>query len=78
MTDSIPPVPVTTARRSIWDRMSVVWLVPLAALFIALGVAWTAWHDRGPLIQIVFDDAAGVEAGQTDLRFRNVSVGKVE
>jgi paraquat-inducible protein B len=77
MTD-IPPVPVTSARRSILDRVSVVWLVPFAALLIALGVAWQAWVDRGPLIEILFDDASGVTRGVTELRFRDVSVGVVE
>jgi paraquat-inducible protein B len=77
MTD-IPPVPVTTTRRSILDRVSVVWLVPLAALLIALGIAWQTWVDRGPVIEILFDDAAGVTRGVTELRFRNVTVGMVE
>lgn len=77
MTD-IPPVPVTSARRSLMDRVSVVWLVPFAALLIALGIAWQAWVDRGPLIEILFEDAAGVSRGVTELRFRNVTVGMVE
>jgi paraquat-inducible protein B len=77
MTD-IPPVPVTTARRSILARVSVVWLVPFAALVIALAIAWQAWIDRGPVIEILFEDAAGVTRGATELRFRNVSVGMVE
>ena len=77
MTD-LPPVPVTTARRSLLERVSVVWLVPLAALVIALAIAWQAWADRGPVIEILFDDASGVSRGVTELRFRNVTVGMVE
>ena len=74
----IPPVPVTTARRSLLQRVSVVWLVPLAALLIAAAIAWQAWVDRGPVIEILFDDAAGVTRGVTELRFRDVAVGMVE
>ncbi len=74
----LPAVPVTTARRSLLERVSVVWLVPLAALLIALGIAWQAWVDRGPVIEILFDDAAGVARGVTELRFRDVAVGMVE
>ena len=77
MTD-VPPVPVTSARRSLMDRVSVVWLVPLAALVVALAIAWQAWADRGPVIEILFDDASGVARGVTELRFRNVTVGMVE
>jgi len=38
MTATPPEVP-TERRRSLWERASVVWLVPLTALLIALGVA---------------------------------------
>jgi paraquat-inducible protein B len=78
MTDPIPPVTVKSARRSLWDRASVVWLVPLAALAIALGVAWNNFASQGPLIRIVFDEAAGVTPRETELRYRDVTVGLVE
>ena len=78
MTDPVPPIPVTSARRSLWDRLSIIWLVPLAALAIALGVAWQNYASRGELIEIEFEDAAGVVARETELRFRNVTVGVVE
>jgi len=45
---------------------------------VSLGVAWRSYSQRGPLIEIQFDNAAGVEAGQTAIRFRNVTVGVVE
>jgi paraquat-inducible protein B len=78
LTDPIPDVEIATARRSLMDRASVVWLVPLAALAIALGVAWQSYSDRGPLIEIVFDNAAGITKNETELRFRDVAVGLVE
>lgn len=59
-------------------RVSAVWLVPLLALLIALGLAWQTWSSRGPLIEIVFTDASGLTAGQTPVRFRDVTVGVVE
>lgn len=58
--------------------MSFVWLVPIAALLIAVSVAVSTYTNRGPLIQIAFEDAAGILADETELRFRNVSVGVVE
>jgi len=73
-----PPVPTEPARRSFWERASIVWLIPLAALAIALGVAWQNYADRGPVIYITFGDASGVIAGETKLRYRNVIVGEVE
>ncbi len=78
MTDTPPDVPVEGARESLLERASIVWIVPIGALLIALGVAWNAWSERGPLIEIAFTNAAGIAANETDLRFRNVSVGIVE
>lgn len=78
MNDAVPDVQITSTKRSIWDRVSVVWLVPVAALAIALGVAWQTYNDRGPLIEIVFDNAAGIAKDETELRYRDVAVGIVE
>ncbi|GFE66073.1 PqiB family protein [Litoreibacter roseus] len=59
-------------------RLSRVWLLPLLAVVIALGIAWQNYQSRGPLIEIAFSSADGVEVGQTQLRYRDVSVGVVE
>ncbi len=72
-----PDLPVEKARGGM-GAASIVWLVPLAALVIALGIAWQNYANRGPLIEIMFDDAAGMHAGETALRFRDVDVGLVE
>ncbi|MFD2174136.1 intermembrane transport protein PqiB [Rhodobacter lacus] len=60
------------------SRISVVWVVPLVALVVSLGVAWKTFHDRGVPIQISFTDAAGLVPGQSVLKYRQVVVGKVE
>lgn len=73
-----PDIPVAPARRSLWDRVSIVWLVPLAALAVALAVGWQSLASRGPLIEIAFTDASGIAPRETQLRFRDVAVGVVE
>lgn len=73
-----PPAPVEPARKSLLARLSVVWIVPALALAIALGVAWNSYVSRGPLLELVFDNASGIEAGQTQLRYRDVTVGLAE
>ncbi|KFE35202.1 MlaD family protein [Thioclava atlantica] len=81
MNDTPEPGPAkletSQAPRPIWTRLSVVWIVPLLALVVTLGVAWKTFADRGALIEIDFKDATGVEIG-TPLKFREVQVGKVE
>lgn len=69
---------VRPPRSRWWQRLSIVWLVPVAALSISLGVAWQNYLRRGELIQISFENAAGIEAGQTLLKYRDVTVGMVE
>jgi paraquat-inducible protein B len=73
-----PEPPITPAGRSLIDRVSVIWLLPLAALLVVLGVAWQAYAERGPLLEIAFENASGVRAGTTELRYRDVTVGMVE
>ena len=53
-------------------RISLTWLVPLFALLIALGVTWQVYSERGPLLEVSLRHGAGISAGQTGLRYRDV------
>ena len=76
--DQIPELDVASIRPGFWRRLSVVWLVPVIALVVSLGVAWNNYAQRGQLIEIRFDNASGIEAGKTVVKFRDVAVGLVE
>ncbi|MEL6467297.1 MAG: MlaD family protein [Pseudomonadota bacterium] len=79
MSSDIPDIPQTPPRRrGLLATMHWVWLVPIAAIATAIWVALQAYNDQGPVIQIVFDDSAGILPNETELRFRNVPVGLVE
>lgn len=60
------------------SRLSLAWLLPLAAVLFAAWVLWDSYTDRGPLVEITFDKAGGVTAGETRVRRNDVDVGKVE
>ncbi|MGY3437536.1 MULTISPECIES: PqiB family protein [unclassified Marinovum] len=77
MTDHTPADPIVRPARG-GSRFSAVWLVPLVALGISLGIAWNSYAARGVLVEIVFDSASGVAADKTELKYRDVSVGMVE
>lgn len=79
MSDPTPAeMTVTAPGKSIWRNLSIVWLVPILALAVSLGIAWQNFSDRGTLIEISFGNASGVVAGETTLRYRDVVVGTVE
>jgi paraquat-inducible protein B len=78
MTDPGPPDLDVAPRRPMMGGLSVVWLVPILALAISLAIAWQSFSSRGVLVEITFADAAGVVAGETTLRYREVVVGVVE
>ena len=65
---------VVTTRR----RPSIVWLIPAVAAVVGAFVAWRTWSELGPLIEIDFETAEGLESGKTKLRFKDVDVGVVE
>ncbi|WP_411838051.1 intermembrane transport protein PqiB [Paracoccus sp. ME4] len=83
MTDTPPPLtpasPVRkTAARAAQAGINVIWIVPIVALIVTLGIAWNAFRDRGSVIEIEFADATGITPGETSLRFREITVGRVE
>ncbi len=78
MSDTPPPVKIVPAKTSGLSRFSFVWIIPILALAIALGVAWQAYNDRGPLVEIEFENGAGISKRETELRYRDITVGIVE
>lgn len=60
------------------SRVSFAWLLPVAAVLFAVWVLWQAYIERGPLVEIRFEKAGGVIAGETRVRRNDVDVGRVE
>ncbi len=80
MTDAQDPpksYPEPTIVRVKRTRLSLVWLVPIAALVIGAVLIARALMQAGPEITITFRNAEGLEAGRTEVRFKEVVVGKV-
>ena len=78
MTDTPPDVSVTPVRKVFLSGASIIWIIPLLSLFVALGVAWKSYTDLGPLIVVEFAKGAGITAKETELKYRDVTVGRVE
>ncbi|MBW2689242.1 MAG: MCE family protein, partial [Deltaproteobacteria bacterium] len=56
---------------------SIIWVVPIIALLIGGGLAFKAMSEKGPIITITFETADGLVAGKTQIKFKDVEVGKV-
>ena len=78
MTKTPPDVPISPTRKMFLSGASVIWIIPILALIVALFVAYRSYSERGPVIVVEFEEGAGISAGETELRFRDVTVGVVE
>src|SRR5262245_46438654 len=66
----------TTVQRS-RARISVVWVIPVLAAVVALGIAVQRILSEGPTITITFKAAQGIEAGKTVVKYKEESIGQV-
>lgn len=73
--DELPQPEVVPARRY---RVSLVWLLPVVAIAIGVSLLVRTVFLVGPRIEIEFASADGVEAGKTDVRYKEVVIGKVQ
>jgi paraquat-inducible protein B len=55
-----------------------IWLVPLAALAVVGYLIYTLVSERGPRISITFENADGLIEQQTQVRYKAVTLGRVE
>lgn len=70
------PLPnVVQSRR---PRLSIVWLVPLLALAIGASLVVRNILQTGPRIEIEFHTAEGLEPGKTEVRYKEVVIGRVQ
>jgi paraquat-inducible protein B len=68
------PNPVVKKKR----QFSIVWLIPLVAALIGAWLAYKTISEKGPTITITFENAEGLEAGKTKIKYKDVEIGQVE
>jgi len=69
---------VPTAGKRHARRIPLVWIVPLVTALIGAWLAWDTFSKRGPTITIAFESAGGLQAGQSQLKFKDVTMGTVK
>jgi len=73
-----PALPAPRVVRKNALRLSLVWLVPIVALVLGAGLVVQRLLSVGPSVAIDFRTAEGLEAGKTEVRYKEVVVGRVE
>ena len=72
--DDLPQATVVPRKRA---RISVIWIIPILAALVAIGIAVQRILSEGPTITIVFKAAEGIEAGKTFVKYKDVNIGQV-
>src|SRR5262245_42922417 len=72
--DNLPQATFVPKKRR---RISVIWIIPIFAAVVAIGIAVQRILNEGPTITIVFKAAGGVEAGKTFVKYKDVNIGQV-
>jgi paraquat-inducible protein B len=72
------PIPETKMATRLHSPISLIWIVPLVAVLIGLGLAGNALLQRGPEIDLKFASAEGLEANKTKLKYKDVAIGTVK
>ncbi len=72
--DNLPQATVVPKKGT---RISIVWIIPILAAVVAIGIAIQRIISEGPTITIVLTTAQGVEAGKTFVKYKDVNIGQV-
>jgi paraquat-inducible protein B len=72
--DRLPEAEVETGRKG----LSAVWLLPIVALLVGVWLVVKTVSERGPEIVVSFKTAEGIQAGKTEVKLKDVTVGNVE
>lgn len=72
--DNLPQATVVPKRGT---RISIVWIIPILAAVVAIGIAIQRVLSEGPTITIVFKAGEGLEAGKTFVKYKDVNIGQV-
>lgn len=71
--DDIPQAELVQSK----SGLSIAWFLPILALLIGGWLVYKTLSEQGPLIQISFDTAEGIEVDKTRIKYRDVDIGEV-
>jgi paraquat-inducible protein B len=72
--DDLPEAVAVPPRRA---RFSPIWIVPILAALVAIGIFVERIVNEGPTITMTFKSANGIEAGKSFVKYKDVNIGQV-
>ncbi len=73
---SLDEVPFATVKQR--PRISLIWFIPLFAALIGGWLIYKVKSEHGEIFTVIFNEAEGIEANKTPVRYKDVIVGKVK
>lgn len=70
------PQPISKQPRNWSSRF--IWIIPILALVVGIGLGVKVFLERGPTITISFKSGEGLEAGKTQVKYKDVIIGVVK
>jgi paraquat-inducible protein B len=70
------PKPITKQPRNWSSRF--IWIIPILALIVGIGLGVKVFLERGPTITVSFKSGEGLEAGKTHVKYKDVIIGVVK
>jgi paraquat-inducible protein B len=70
-------LPAAVPARSAWGRLPLVWILPAVVVLVGAFVVVREKIAQGTSIEIRFENADGLEANKTKVRYKDVEIGEV-
>ncbi len=71
------PVPGQAVIKTRRFSVSLVWIVPIVAVLVGISLVVNSVMQEGPTITVTFNTGSGLTANKTDVKYRNVVIGRV-
>lgn len=71
-------LPSALARAKRRWAPQIIWIIPIVAILVGLGLAYKAIVDHGPTITVAFKSGDGLIAGKTFVKYKEVNIGLVK
>ena len=74
---NLDELPAAVPARSAWGRLPLVWILPAVVVLVGAFVVVRERILQGTSIEIRFENAEGLEANKTKVRYKDVDIGEV-